>query len=64
MYDLYSCIGYQSDVIRSKVTLLSGEGHNTIAYSEDASNDSYKGIYTVTNGNIGNTATVYRLRLR
>lgn len=64
MYDLYSCIGYQSDANRSKITLLSGNGHNTIAYSEEYSNDSCEGIYTVTNGNIGNTATVYRLRLR
>lgn len=32
--------------------------------SEEDSNDSYKGIYTVTNGNIGNTATAYELRLK
>ena len=64
MYDLYACIGYQSDAIRSKIQLLSGNGNHKITYSSDDSAESVAGIYTITNGSASNYANVYIIALR
>lgn len=63
MYDLYVCIGYKSDVQRSKIQLLAGMGHHTIKYSDIDSAESDAGIYTITNGNTANDADVYMISL-
>lgn len=62
-YDLYSCIGYQSDEKRSKVTLLAGEGLHKITYSDEGTSYAARGIYTIANGNAANEATAYILPL-
>nr|DAZ69393.1 MAG TPA: hypothetical protein [Caudoviricetes sp.] len=62
-YDLYSCIGYQSDERRSKVTLLAGEGLHEITYSDEGTSYAIRGIYTIVNGNAANEATAYILPL-
>ena len=64
MYDLYACIGYQSDAKRSKINLLSGFGKHTISYAADDSSDSKTGIFTITNGNPSNPAYVLRTAFR
>jgi len=60
---LYSCIGYQSDEKRSKVTLLAGEGLHKITYSDEGTSYAARGIYTIANGNAANEATAYILPL-
>lgn len=62
-YDLYSCIGYQSDSIRSLVKLIAGNGINKIDYPVENSKESIEGYYTITNGNAVNNAYIHRLRL-
>ena len=48
-YDLYACIGYQSDSRRSLVKLLAGEGIHTITYSPEGTSSAAKGIFNVSN---------------
>lgn len=62
-YDLYACIGYQSDSNRSLVKLIAGNGINKIDYSAEDTEESRYGYYTITNGNTVNDAYIYRLRL-
>ena len=50
MYDLYACIGYQSDNRRSTIKLLAGVGNHKITYAGDDTSESIRGIYTITNG--------------
>lgn len=49
-YDLYACIGYNSDIKRSIVKLLVGEGIHTITYSSERTSSAAKGIFNVSNG--------------
>lgn len=62
-YDLYACIGYQSDSKRSLVKLIAGGGINKIDYPVEDTKESTEGYYTITNGNVGNDAYIYRSRL-
>lgn len=62
-YDLYACIGYQSDNNRSLVKLIAGNGINKIDYSVENTEESREGYYTITNGNTINDAYIHRLRL-
>lgn len=64
MYDLYACIGYQSDSSRSTIKLLVGSGKHKINYAVEGSSDSANGIYTVTNSNPSNPAYVFRTTFR
>lgn len=64
MYDLYACIGYQSDAKRSTIKLLAGFGKHKISYAADDSSDSKTGIFTITNGNPSNPAYVLRTAFR
>ena len=50
MYDLYACIGYQSDSVRSTIKLLAGAGSHKITYAGNDTSESKNGIYTITNG--------------
>ena len=62
-YDLYACIGYQSDCNRSLVKLIAGNGINKIDYSAEQTKESYEGYYTITNGNPINDAYIHISRL-
>ena len=62
-YDLYACIGYQSDSNRSLVKLIAGNGINKIDYSAEGTKESIEGYYTITNGNTINDAYIHRSRL-
>lgn len=62
-YDLYACIGYQSDSNRSLVKLIAGNCINKIDYSAEDTEESREGYYTITNGNTVNDAYIHRLRL-
>lgn len=62
-YDLYACIGYQSDSNRSLVKLIAGNGINKIDYSVENTKEAREGYYTITNGNVVNDAYIYRSRL-
>ena len=62
-YDLYACIGYQSDSNRSLVKLIAGKGINKIDYFAESTNESREGYYTITNGNTMNDAYIYILHL-
>ena len=62
-YDLYACIGYQSDSNRSLVKLIAGNGINKIDYSAEDTEESLYGYYTITNDNTVNDAYIYRLCL-
>lgn len=64
MYDLYACIGYQSDPTRSTIKLLAGFGKHKISYAADDSSDSKTGIFTITNGNPNSPAYVLRTAFR
>lgn len=64
MYDLYACIGYQSDSIRSTIKLLAGNGKHKIGYSAEGSFDSQQGLYTVTNGSTVAYADVFRITFK
>lgn len=64
MYDLYACIGYQSDSIRSTIKLLAGAGNHKITYADNDTSESRNGIYTITNGssNVDVKATIIPLQ--
>ena len=64
MYDLYACIGYQSDNRRSTIKLLAGAGNHKITYAGDDSSESIRGIYTITNGspNVDVKVTIFSLQ--
>ena len=62
-YDLYACIGYQSDSNRSLVKLIAGGGINKIDYATEETKESMEGYYTITNGNAINDAYIYILHL-
>ena len=64
MYDLYACIGYQSDNRRSTIKLLAGAGNHKITYAGDGSSESIRGIYTITNGspNVDVKVTIFSLQ--
>lgn len=64
MYDLYACIGYQSDSVRSTIKLLAGAGNHKITYADSDTSESRNGIYTITNGssNVDVKATIIPLQ--
>ena len=64
MYDLYVCIGYQSDGVRSTIKLLAGAGNHKITYADNDTSESKNGIYTITNGssNVDVKATIIPLQ--
>nr|DAX01200.1 MAG TPA: hypothetical protein [Bacteriophage sp.] len=64
MYDLYACIGYQSDSVRSTIKLLAGAGNHKITYADNDTSESRNGIYTITNGssNVDVKATIIPLQ--
>lgn len=64
MYDLYACIGYQSDSVRSTIKLLAGAGNHKITYADNDTSESKNGIYTITNGssNVDVKATIIPLQ--
>lgn len=64
MYDLYACIGYQSDSVRSTIKLLAGVGNHKITYAGNDTSESIRGIYTITNGspNVDVKATIIPLK--
>lgn len=62
-FDLYSCIGYQSDSIRSVITHIAGKGRSKIEYAAEGSTFCGQGKYKVINENSINEAVVYRIRL-
>lgn len=64
MYDLYACIGYQSDSVRSTIKLLTGAGNHKITYADNDTSESKNGIYTITNGssNVDVKATIIPLQ--
>lgn len=61
MFDLYACIGYQSDSARSVIKLLAGAGKHHISYATEGTPDANTGTYTISNGNPVNKAYIYRL---
>lgn len=61
-YNLYACIGYRSDSVRSSITLLAGKGPHTITYVGEGTDDASNGIFSIYNGNKNSVATVYRIR--
>ena len=63
MFDLYACIGYQSDSTRSVIKLLAGAGKHRISYATEGTSDANTGTYTISNGNPLNDAYVFRLSL-
>ena len=64
MYDLYACIGYQSDSVRSTNKLLTDAGNHKITYADNDTSESKNGIYTITNGssNVDVKATIIPLQ--
>lgn len=66
MYDLYACIGYQSDSVRSTIKLLAGVGNHKITYASNDSPESIEGIYTIANGssNVNVKVTIFPLQRR
>lgn len=62
-FDLYSCIGYQSDNVRSVITHIAGKGRSKIEYAAEGSTFCGQGKYKVINENSINEAVVYRIRL-
>ena len=53
-YSIATTIGYQSDNIRSRISYIN-TANNTdfdIQYSKEDSEESYRGLYTLTNNNI------------
>lgn len=62
-FDLYTCIGYQSDNVRSTITRIAGNGKSKIEYIAEGSESLKRDEYKVTNTNPANEASVYRIQL-
>lgn len=62
-FDLYTCIGYQSDNVRSTITRIAGNGKSKIEYIAEGSESWNRDEYKVTNTNPANEASVYRIQL-
>ena len=62
-FDLYTCIGYQSDNVRSTITRIAGNGKSKIEYIAEGSESGKRDEYKVTNTNSMSEASVYRIQL-
>lgn len=62
-FDLYTCIGYQSDNVRSTITRIAGNGKSKIEYAAEGSEYWKRDEFKVTNTNSMSESSVYRIQL-